>query len=136
MADQTYLGWPFFDDAHRELASAAAVWRDGNLDAHHDADPAQACRQYVSQLGAAGWLKYAVPRAYGGAQESFDVRSICLLRETFGYTSGLAEFAFAMQGLGSGPISLFGSDALKKKYLPAVAAGSSIAGTDVGCARR
>jgi acyl-CoA dehydrogenase len=127
MADRTYLGWPFFDDAHRALASAAAAWRDRDLDEHHDADPAKACRAYVSQLGAAGWLKYAVPRAYGGALESFDVRSICLLRETFGYASGLAEFAFAMQGLGSGPISLFGSEALKKKYLPGVAAGSSIA---------
>jgi acyl-CoA dehydrogenase len=127
MADQTYLGWPFFDDAHRTLASAAATWRDREIDAHHDADPAKACQAYVSQLGAGGWLKYAVPRAYGGALDAFDVRSICLLRETFGYASGLAEFALAMQGLGSGPISLFGSEALKKKYLPGVAAGTSIA---------
>jgi acyl-CoA dehydrogenase len=127
MADSTYLGWPFFDDAHRALAADAAAWRDRELESHHDADPAKACRAYVSQLGAAGWLKYTVPRAYGGALESFDVRSICLLRETFGYASGLAEFAFAMQGLGSGPISLFGSEGLKKQYLPGVAAGTSIA---------
>jgi acyl-CoA dehydrogenase len=99
MADRTYLGWPFFDDAHRELAAAAAAWRDRDLDEHHDADPAKACRAYVSQLGAAGWLKYAVPRASAARFGSFDVRSICLLRETFGYASGLAEFAFAMQGL-------------------------------------
>jgi len=127
MADRTYLGWPFFDDTHRALAADAVAWRDRELGAHHDADPAKACRAYVSQLGAAGWLKYTVPRAYGGALDAFDVRSICLLRETFGYTSGLAEFALAMQGLGSGPIALFGSEALKKKYLPGVAAGTSIA---------
>jgi len=127
MADRTYLSWPFFDDAHRELAGAAAAWRDRELDEHHEPDPATACRAYVTQLGAAGWLKYAVPRAYGGVLDALDVRSICLLRETFGYVSGLAEFALAMQGLGSGPISLFGSEAMKKKYLPAVAAGTSIA---------
>ena len=127
MADRTYLSWPFFDQAHRELAAAAAAWRERELDARHDADPAKASRAYVSQLGAAGWLKYTVPRAYGGVLESIDVRSICLLRETFGYASGLAEFALAMQGLGSGPISLFGSEALKKKHLPAVAAGTAIA---------
>jgi len=127
MADRTYLSWPFFDEAHRELAAAAAAWCERELDARHDADPAKASRAYVSQLGAAGWLKYTVPRAYGGVLESIDVRSICLLRETFGYASGLAEFALAMQGLGSGPISLFGSEALKKKHLPAVAAGTAIA---------
>lgn len=127
MADRTYLSWPFFDDAHRDLAAAATAWRDSELDEHHAADPAKACRAYVTQLGGAGWLKYTVPRAYGGVLESFDVRSICLLRETFGYVSGLAEFALAMQGLGSGPISLFGSEAMKKKYLPGVAAGTSIA---------
>ena len=68
-----------------------------------------------------------MPRAYGGALDALDVRSICLIRETLGYASGLAEFAFAMQGLGSGPIALFGSEALKRKYLPGVATGESIA---------
>ena len=130
MADRTYLDWPFFDDAHRAMASEVATWRDRELvegkDAH-DSDPAAACRQYVTQLGAAGWLKYALPRAYDGALDAFDVRSICLIRETLGYASGLAEFAFAMQGLGSGPISLFGSESLKRRYLPGVAAGTSIA---------
>ena len=136
MADRTYLDWPFFDDAHRALALEVAAWRDRELTSsrgssdprnQHDQDPAAACRAYVSQLGAAGWLKYAVPRAYGGALDAFDVRSICLIRETLGYVSGLAEFAFAMQGLGSGPISLFGSESLKRKYLPGVAVGTSIA---------
>ncbi len=127
MADSTYLSWPFFDDAHRTLVRDVKAWRDDRLRIEDDADPFKACRSYVSQLGDAGWLKFAVPRAYGGALDQLDVRSICLIRETLGYTSGLAEFAFAMQGLGSGPISLFGSETLKKKYLPAVAAGTSIA---------
>jgi len=127
MADRTYLDWPFFDDAHRGMAGELASWRDRELAGAHDPDPFVACRGYVAQLGAAGWLKYAVPRAYGGALDAFDVRSICLIRETLGYASGLAEFAFAMQGLGSGPISLFGSESLKRRYLPGVAAGTSIA---------
>jgi len=127
MADRSYLEWPFFDDAHRAIADELASWRDRELGEPHDSNPSAACRAYVSQLGAAGWLKYAVPRAYGGALDAFDVRSICLIRETLGYSSGLAEFAFAMQGLGSGPISLFGSEQQKQKYLPGVAAGTSIA---------
>src|SRR5688572_2182663 len=128
MADRTYLDWPFFDATHRTLAGGVAAWRDRELRETPDPDPSAACRAFVSQLGAAGWLKYAVPRAYGGTLDTFDVRSICLIRETLGYASGLAEFAFAMQGLGSGPISLFGSDALKQKYLPGVADGTQIAG--------
>ena len=127
MADRTYLQWPFFNDAQRELADEIAAWRDRELGEAHDRDPYAACRAYVTQLGAAGWLKYAVPNEYAEAEDSFDVRTICLIRETLGYTSGLAEFAFAMQGLGSGPISLFGSESLKRRYLPGVAAGTSIA---------
>ena len=127
MPDRSYLDWPFFDDAHRTMAGELASWRNRELSSAHDSDPSAACRAYVAQLGAAGWLKYAVPRAYGGALDTFDVRSICLIRETLGYASGLAEFAFAMQGLGSGPISLFGSELQKQKYLPGVAAGSAIA---------
>jgi len=127
MPDRTYLDWPFFDDTHRALTAGVSAWRDKNLLEAHDPDPAAACRAYVAQMGAAGWLKYAVPRAYGGALDTLDVRSICLIRETIGYTSGLAEFAFAMQGLGSGPISLFGSDELKRQYLPGVVAGHAVA---------
>ena len=127
MADQTYLQWPFFTDAHRELQRGIQAWRDDHLSLHDDSDARAACRSYVKQLGEAGWLKYAVPRAYGGALKSLDIGSLCLIRETLGYASGLAEFAFAMQGLGSGPISLFGSESLKKRYLPGVADGSRIA---------
>jgi len=127
MADSTYLDWPFFSDAHRRLQREVEAWRNGQFRALDDSDPAAACRGYVNQLGSAGWLTYAVPRLYGGALEALDVRSLCLIRETLGYASGLAEFAFAMQGLGSGPISLFGSESLKRKYLPGVANGTSIA---------
>jgi acyl-CoA dehydrogenase len=127
VADSTYLSWPFFADAHRALQRDLSAWRDRDLQLQDDSDPGAACRAYVTQLGSAGWLKYAVPRAHGGALDTLDVRSLCLIRETLGYSSGLAEFAFAMQGLGSGPISLFGSDALKRKYLPDVATGRAIA---------
>ena len=141
MADSTYLSWPFFADAHRALQRELAAWRDAHIGGIDESDPAAACRAWVAQLGSGGWLEYAVPGAYGGALDSLDVRSLCLIRETLGYASGLAEFAFAMQGLGSGPISLFGSETLKQKYLPRVAAGSAIAafaiseadaGSDVG----
>jgi alkylation response protein AidB-like acyl-CoA dehydrogenase len=127
VADSTFLSWPFFADAHRALRRDLSAWRDRGLRHEDDADPSAACRAYVAQLGAAGWLKYAVPAAYGGAVDPLDVRSICLVRETLAYASGLAEFAFAMQGLGSGPIALFGSEALKRQYLPDVASGSAIA---------
>ena len=127
MADATYLEWPFFTGVHRTLRREVTAWRDAHFRELDDSDPGAACRAYVTQLGSAGWLKYAVPGAFGGATDTLDVRSLCLIRETLGYTSGLGEFAFAMQGLGSGPISLFGSDALKQKYLPGVAAGSAIA---------
>ena len=127
MADSTYLDWPFFNDTHRTLQREVEAWRDGQFRALDDSDPAQACRGYVHQLGSAGWLAYTVPGAHGGALDSLDVRSLCLIRETLGYASGLAEFAFAMQGLGSGPITLFGSESLKRKYLPGVAKGTAIA---------
>jgi acyl-CoA dehydrogenase len=127
MADRTFLDWPFFDDNHRALQRAVEAWRDRDLAAQDETDPFGACRSYVTALGQAGWLRYAVPRAYGGAHDTLDTRSICLVRETLGYRSGLAEFAFAMQGLGSGPISLSGSDAQKRRYLPSVAAGTSVA---------
>ena len=127
MTDATYLQWPFFADGHRRLADDLRGWRDGQLQLQDETDPAAACQSYVAQLGRAGWLGYAVPRAYGGVLESVDLRSLCLVRETLAYSSGLAEFAFAMQGLGSGPIALFGADALKQRYLPAVAAGAAVA---------
>jgi alkylation response protein AidB-like acyl-CoA dehydrogenase len=134
--DRTYLAWPFFDEAHRELQREVEAWRDRHLgeNQNDDADPFAACRAHVAAFGKAGWLNYVVP-ALSERSESkgpragsgVDVRSICLIRETLAYTSGLAEFAFAMQGLGAGPISLFGSDALRERYLPGVARGTSVA---------
>lgn len=128
MADTSYLDWPFYDDGHRELKRSLGAWLDAHraeLAAHDDVE--DTCRAHVRRFGAAGWLKYCVPAAYGGARESLDVRSIALLRESLAYHSGLADFAFAMQGLGSGAITLHGTEEQKRAYLPDVAAGRKIA---------
>ena len=123
--------WPFFADAHRQLAAELRAWAVREADVHADggahADVDAACRTLVRRLGDAGWLRLAVPAPYGGLHERLDVRSLCITRETLGRVSGLADFAFAMQGLGAGPISLFGSDALRRRWLPRVAAGEAIA---------
>jgi len=113
-----HYGWPFFEKRHRELALEADAWITKNTTADHDAD--SVCRYFVRELGKAGFLKHCVSAAP-------DVRSIALLREVFAYHHGLADFAFVMQGLGSGPIVLAGSDAQKKAWLPKVAAGEAIA---------
>ena len=132
MADRTYLDWPFLEPHHKKLAVDLDDWAAATLPSIVDADGAHddvdaTCRTLVTVLGDAGWLKYCVPAAYGGAHENLDVRSLAVIRETLARHSGLADFAFAMQGLGSGPISLFASDDIKKRYLPAVAAGEKIA---------
>ena len=131
MADTHYLDWPFLEPQHRELALALERWAAENLDdASHARGQAtdEACRALVKQLGDAGWLRHAVGgRAYGGMAEDIDTRSICLIRETLARHSGLADFAFAMQGLGSGAITLHGNEAQKREYLGRVAAGSAIA---------
>ena len=130
MADQSFLTWPFFDDSHRKLASDIHAWCDlemPDLVSNETDDVNAACRLIASRLGQAGWLRYAVPKAFGGATEKLDVRSLCIIRETLARYSGLADFVFALQGLGSGPISQQGSEKLKQKYLPNVAAGKSIA---------
>jgi acyl-CoA dehydrogenase len=128
VSDRTYLDWPFFEPAHRELAARLDEWSRDNLsDAHDDVDVDDTCRKLVQRLGQAGWLRYTVPASYGGALALLDSRSLCLIRETLARHAGLADFAFAMQGLGSGAISLYGSDALKQRYLPRVASGEWIA---------
>ena len=129
MADDSYLRWPFFDDSHRELARQLRGWCEVNPELFHQPHSLpldEACRRIVSTLGKAGWLRYVVPRAYGGIHDTMDVRSICIIRETLAQRSGLVEFCFAMQGLGMGPVSLFGSEVLKKKVLPGIAAGQKI----------
>ena len=127
MSDRLFLDWPFFDDSHRRLAEALEAWCSAELAAPHGEDVDAECRDLVRRLGSAGWLRYCVPAAHGGLHDSLDVRSLALIRETLARHSGLADFAFAMQGLGSGSISLFGSEAQKASYLPAVAAGERIA---------
>ena len=109
-----YLDWPFFEARHGELARELDAWAAAHLDVAHGHDVDAACRALVRELGQAGWLRHAVGgTAYGGTRDSIDTRAICLIRETLGRHAGLADFAFAMQGLGSGAISLFGTDGQK-----------------------
>ena len=126
MSDQTYLDWPFLDDRHRALKAGLEDWCNSREFADAG-DVDDTCRSLVADLGRAGILRHCVPSAWGGAAEKLDVRSLALCRETLGYYSGLADFSFAMQGLGSGAVSLFGSDAQCQAYLPSVAAGDAIA---------
>ena len=130
MADQSYKQWPFFDDAHRELAQDIDSWAISELswlsDAGHD-DVDSICKKLVKQLGDGGWLRNSVPAVAGGNYPQLDVRSLCLSRQNLAYHSGLADFAFAMQGLGSGPISLFADPVIQQRYLPGVAKGDLIA---------
>lgn len=127
MSDKSYLDWPFFDEAHRRLEGDLENWIAGNLTDHHG-DVDAACRDLVARLGAAGWLRYAVGgTGCGGRFDTIDTRAICLLRETLAHHSGLADFAFAMQGLGSGALTLHGSPEQKQRYLTKVASGEAIA---------
>lgn len=144
----SHLSWPFFDDAHRVFVGALAAWAERELAGKEEPEGGAAvdgrCRGLVARLGEAGWLGAAVPAAYGGTFERLDVRALCLARETLAAVEPLADFAFAMQGLGSGPVSLFGSDALRARYLPPVRDGRAVAafalsepgaGSDVGAMR-
>ncbi|MEJ8836071.1 acyl-CoA dehydrogenase family protein [Ramlibacter sp. AN1133] len=126
--DQSWLEWPFLAPHHRALARDLEGWCAAHLPKAHPQDTDSACKELVRKLGAAGWLRYAVGGlAWGGASDAIDTRAICLLRETLARHSGLADFAFAMQGLGSGAITLHGTPAQKKQYLTRVAAGEAIA---------
>jgi alkylation response protein AidB-like acyl-CoA dehydrogenase len=128
MADKDYLDWPFFEPRHAELARTLDAWASEHVADAHGADVDATCKSLVARLGEAGWLRHAVGgTAHGGAGETIDTRAICLIRETLARHAGLADFAFAMQGLGSGAISLFGSEEQKRAWLPRVAAGQAIA---------
>ena len=119
---------PFFDDSHRQLHDDLHAWSAQRFTNRvHQGNVDQTCIDLTRTLGQAGWLRYCVPAQYGGALPALDSRSLCLIRQTLSYYDGLADFAFVMAGLGSGPISLFGSDHLKEKYLPKVATGELIA---------
>ncbi len=125
--DSAHLDWPFFDDAHRSLARGLGAWAGESLRAAKHADVDGASRALVRKLGAAGWLRYCVPAAYGGALPALDSRALCIARETLAWHDGLADFAFAMQGLGSGAITLAGNEAQRQRWLPDVARGDAIA---------
>jgi len=128
MRELPHLDWPFFDARHRDFAQALDAWAAGHVPQAHADDVDGACRSLVGALGSGGWLRHAVAgTSHGGAAEVIDTRSICLARETLARHSGLADFAFAMQGLGSGPISLDGSAEQRAHYLPRVARGEAIA---------
>jgi len=123
MVDRDYLDWPFLEPRHRALALELDAWAAKHLAHAHGKDVDAACRALVRQLGSGGWLRHAI----GGAGRAIDTRAICLIRETLARHAGLADFAFAMQGLGSGAISLFGTPAQQDAWLPRVAAGEAIA---------
>ena len=128
MSDKAYLDWPFFEPRHGELARELDAWAAAHVRDAHDKDVDAACRRLVRSLGSAGWLAHAVAgRDFGGIGEAIDTRAVCLARETLARHSGLADFAFAMQGLGSGAISLAGSNEQKSRYLPRIARGDAIA---------
>ena len=121
MADRSFLSWPFFDDSHRTLADNLEGWAKTNLSNADHIDTDIETRELVRSMGAAGWLKYT-----GSHTGTLDVRTICLIRETLARHNGLADFAFAMQGLGTGAISLFGTKAQKDTWLDQTMSGEAI----------
>ncbi|MBV9528556.1 acyl-CoA dehydrogenase [Sphingomonas sp.] len=123
MIDRSFLSWPFFEERHRELAAKLESWCSGNYPQASAGKEDTACRAIVAELGKAGFLKLCV----GDGMHRPDVRSLALCRETFAHHDGLIDFAFAMQGLGSGAISLFGTVEQKREWLPRVASGEAIA---------
>lgn len=142
MPDLAHLDWPFFSDHHRRFAASLSEWAAVNVERLIDhADVDRSCRDLVRALGEAGFLDAVVPKSHGGLHDALDVRTICVAREILSWHHGLADFAFGMQGLGTGSITLFGTDAQKQKYLPPVREGRRIgafalsepeAGSDVG----
>ncbi|AEG92906.1 acyl-CoA dehydrogenase family protein [Ramlibacter tataouinensis] len=126
MADTRYLDWPFLEDRHRQLARELDAWAAQNIPHGHGPDVDAECRELVRRLGQGGWLHHAVAGG-PGTGAAIDTRAICLIRETLARHSGLADFAFAMQGLGSGAISLHGTPAQTERYLARVARGEAIA---------
>ncbi|MYN09997.1 acyl-CoA dehydrogenase family protein [Pseudoduganella aquatica] len=128
MSDKNYLSWPFLEPRHRQLEQELDSWATQHITQEHGHEVDAACRALVALLGQSGWLAHAIAGTrHGGGADVIDTRALCLIRETLARHNGLADFAFAMQGLGSGAISLFGSDANRETYLPRVARGEAIA---------
>jgi acyl-CoA dehydrogenase len=147
MADKSFLAWPFFDKSHAEFAAALEKWASAEIpklapdSEAHGAGMDEVARRLVRALGREGFLRACVPASSGGLFRTLDVRTLCVARETLARHAGLADFCFAMQGLGSGAISLFGTPEQQQRYLPRVACGDAIAafalsepdaGSDVG----
>jgi acyl-CoA dehydrogenase len=137
MPDQSFISWPFFDASHQRYYERLSRWCEENEAQFHpeSGDVNEDCRRLVALLGSAGLLRNAVPPAFAGEADEavwrapqLDVRTLCLTRQTLAFHSGLADFVFAMQGLGSGAIGLFGRPAVQQAYLPKVASGEMIAG--------
>lgn len=126
MADTTFLHWPFFGDRHRTLAADLDRWAAEHLAAVDHSDTDAACRALVQRLGQDGWLLHSAPDP-DADEVRLDVRTLCLIRETLGRHDALADFAFAMQGLGAGPISLFGTPEQRRQWLPLTRSGAAIA---------
>ena len=122
MADRSFLDWPFLDDHHRLLAADLEAWCAANLPVDYT-DVDAACRNLVTRLGADGWLGHSANME----RPELDLRALCLMRETLARHDGLADFAFAMQGLGMGPVTLFG-DEQQKQWLLQTIAGTAVAG--------
>ena len=127
MSDASFLSWPFFEDEHRALASELDRWAAQAVADAEYADVDAGCRELVAALGRDGWLRYAVPARFGGAFDEVDSRAVCIVRETLARHNALADFAFAMQGLGSAPIVLAGGAEVQQRYLSRVCEGSAIA---------
>ncbi|MCP5089044.1 MAG: acyl-CoA dehydrogenase [Rhodobacteraceae bacterium] len=122
MADKSFLDWPFLEPRHKELAQALDSWATERLVGIDHSNTDDACRFLVRSMGEAGWLNHTG----AGDGETLDVRSLCLARETLARHDGLADFAFAMQGLGTGAISLFGTPEKKAEWLPLTCSGQAI----------
>lgn len=126
MADTSFLTWPFFEDRHRGLAADLDRWAAGALKDVDHGDVDAACRDLVARMGRDGWLTHSAPDPSDSAV-GIDVRSLCLIRETLARHDGLADFAFAMQGLGAGAISLFGTDSQRQEWLTKTRSGQALA---------
>jgi acyl-CoA dehydrogenase len=125
MLDRSFLGWPFFEERHRALAAQVETWATRHCARVDHGDVDAACRELVRNLGRDGWLRHTAPGE--SPSDKIDVRTLALIRETLARRSGLADFAFAMQGLGAGPISLFGTPAQKAHWLSKTRSGAAIA---------